>query len=82
MSDQQNPYKVAAQLRKVVAMTYAIDKAAKAKGANVAQVLEALEKYSDANRAVVDKVAQLKNPSSNEVREMVKKGYRERIKDV
>lgn len=78
-----NSYEESARLRKVSSMVGAIDRAALAKNinphTNPARVLEALEKYTEDNWKVVDKVAGLKNKSSQTTREAVKQEYGKRI---
>ncbi len=79
-----NSWEEAARYRKVADMVGAIDRAALAKGIDPhndpKRVLEALERYSQENWAVVDKVARLKNKSSETTRKAVKEEYEKRIR--
>ena len=79
-----NQYKLEAQKRKCSAMVEAIDKAALAQGidphSEPLRIWRILNQYSDRQWFVVDSVAKLKTPSSDETRDLVKDEYKRRIK--
>ena len=82
LNEKENSYEIAARAKKIAAMVDAIDRAAVGRGMDVYEdagtILSALEKYTEQSWSIVDRVAKLKNKSSDETREKVKEKYRER----
>ena len=77
-----NDYEENARTKKVDSMVAAIDRAAHKRGWDIyddaGDILSALEKYTEKEWTIVDKVARLKNKSSDLTRFKVKENYKER----
>lgn len=80
--EEENSYRSIARAKKVDSMVAAIDSAAKSRGWDIYEdadkILASLEKYTEANWAIVDKVSKVKRKSSDETRKAVKQIYRDR----